>query len=1058
MDILDHYYRQVRDIILQRQDCISGLLPASTAVTVHGNYTDAWVRDNVYSILAAWGLGLAYRKQPGGNDRAYILEQSTVKLMRGLLTAMMRQAPKVERFKQTQHPLDALHAKYKTGSGEVVVGDHEWGHLQLDATSLFLLMLAQMTASGLRIVFTTDEVNFVQNLVHYISRAYRTPDYGIWERGNKMNHGIAEINGSSMGMAKAALEAMAGCNLFGEAGGQAGVVHVVRDDIARSRISLEALLPRESISKEVDAALLSVTGFPAFAVDDPALRTRTEQLVVDKLQGRYGCKRFLLDGHQTVLEDHGRLHYEPHELKEFRDIECEWPLFFTYLLLNRQLTGQTEEAAEYRRKLDALRVERDGELLLPELYFVPREAIDAERRTPGSQDRLPNENVPLVWAQSLYILGCLLQDGLVTPDDIDPLGRCKIARRGPHQVQVAVLADDESVQQELAARGIASQTVADIAPIQVRDANELAAAYTQVGRNDRLGLTGRPLRLLRTLSTSRLYVLAGVPQLFLPQFMSQRGFYITTDNRMLIERLRTELAYVARHWDSAAPPMLVISVKQNMLKAENRAELLGFLAEMQAGGTSQASVRFGTISDFVDTVCREKIDYLHDFQFSLQTASEAESPFARVLPNDGLAPENLPSHWFSEWEAADDARLIDLLRHNGNLAPQLEALGLLAQRHGLSFDTGLSGADGSAGTVQALLDKVYRRSSDRHAWQIVRRCAGLLGKYDINLEQAVTEIVVQQHALTVGKAYSNRATLKRPADSSEILQLIRDFNPDDSSQHIIVQELIIYIGMLIHRRPEWFADMHTVRVGHILQLLIARQKRRTGGSLDQAFTEVLALAPHQLLQLLEETLEHYGSAESNLGQIESLHYEGEQRELHSARFPASMNPDRGSAEDWQEWREQQGSVSREGDAFFSAVWLLLEHCKGLMLGEKINSKRRLDSEAIQAQMTPGEQTFRLHVSHVLNKIQAPVYRQLTVEALRALAVIVRDNPDLRIDDTLYTDILIGHAVRLTWLRSHPEYRDRYDEVVSLAWQSFYQLPPHEVANGVLDALVHLLHH
>ena len=44
-------------------------------------------------------------------------------------------------------------------------------------------MLAQMTASGLRIVFTIDEVNFVQNLVHYISRTYRTPDYGIWERG-----------------------------------------------------------------------------------------------------------------------------------------------------------------------------------------------------------------------------------------------------------------------------------------------------------------------------------------------------------------------------------------------------------------------------------------------------------------------------------------------------------------------------------------------------------------------------------------------------------------------------------------------------------------------------------------------------------------------------------------------------------------------------------------------------------------------------------------------------------------------------------------------------------
>jgi len=28
------------------------------------------------------------------------------------------------------------------------VGDHAWGHLQIDATSLYLLMLAEMTASG----------------------------------------------------------------------------------------------------------------------------------------------------------------------------------------------------------------------------------------------------------------------------------------------------------------------------------------------------------------------------------------------------------------------------------------------------------------------------------------------------------------------------------------------------------------------------------------------------------------------------------------------------------------------------------------------------------------------------------------------------------------------------------------------------------------------------------------------------------------------------------------------------------------------------------------------
>ena len=51
--------------------------------------------------------------------------------------------------------------------------------------------------------------------------------------------------------------------------------------------------------------------------------------------------------------------------------------------------------------------------------------------------------------------------------------------------------------------------------------------------------------------------------------------------------------------------------------------------------------------------------------------------------------------------------------------------------------------------------------------------------------------------------------------------------------------------MLIKTKPDLFADMHTVRVGHILQLIIARQKRLDSSSLDQAFSDILALPPHQ---------------------------------------------------------------------------------------------------------------------------------------------------------------------------------------------------------------------
>ena len=53
------------------------------------------------------GVALAYRRADQNQGRTYLLEQSVVKLMRGLLTAMMRQADKVEKFKLSQNPSDA---------------------------------------------------------------------------------------------------------------------------------------------------------------------------------------------------------------------------------------------------------------------------------------------------------------------------------------------------------------------------------------------------------------------------------------------------------------------------------------------------------------------------------------------------------------------------------------------------------------------------------------------------------------------------------------------------------------------------------------------------------------------------------------------------------------------------------------------------------------------------------------------------------------------------------------------------------------------------------------
>lgn len=128
-----------------------------------------------------------------------------------------------------------------------------------------------------------DEVAFIQNLVYYVERAYRTPDFGMWERGTKYNDGTPEIHASSIGyiisslcfmliamnlinyklenlsnylfyfiftgMAKSALEAINGCNLFGDKGASWSIIYVDIDAHNRNRSIFEALLPKESSSK-----------------------------------------------------------------------------------------------------------------------------------------------------------------------------------------------------------------------------------------------------------------------------------------------------------------------------------------------------------------------------------------------------------------------------------------------------------------------------------------------------------------------------------------------------------------------------------------------------------------------------------------------------------------------------------------------------------------------------------------------------------------------------------------------------------------------------------------
>ncbi len=1045
---LDRHYQVVDKIILSRQDAVTGLLPASTAVNAHGDYTDAWVRDNVYSILSVWGLALSYRKYDPDHHRSFLLSQSVVKLMRGLLSAMMQQADRVETFKNTLNPTDALHAKYGTSSGLAVVGDDEWGHLQLDATSLYLLMIAQMTTSGLRLVYTMDEVNFVQNLVHYISHTYCTPDFGIWERGNKINHGTTEINGSSVGMAKAALEAMDGFNLFGNIASKEAVIHVIPSDIARSRFTLQGLLPRESNSKETDAALLSIIGYPAYAIEDEVLVKRTRDKIIKKLAGNYGCKRFLLDGHQSSIEDASRLHYEPAELREFEHIESEWPLFFTYLLLDALMREDIEAIEHWRAKLEPLFVEQDAQQLLPELYIVPQEHIDAEKQNPGTQTRIPNENVPLVWAQSLFMLSDMILDGVLHVNDIDPMHRRnRIGHKRNTHPLVPILAENESVKEALLELGFKSETIDEVQPIRIMHAYQLSQLHTLLGQNKKLSLTGRPLLVARTMTTASLHQLAGEDILFLPYYFNPQGFYFSYDNTLLVEHFRSSLKFLVMQWDRPGQPIMPFLVREGMLADKAKDTVIGLLHDLQSGRCNDMVLKTGPLVQLLSTVSVERMDDINGFILKDDDlSSSAQALHICTQDNENSDPFRVEE--VQELESRDDDTLIAGLLGKNHRMLKAHILTTLWHRKGAEFE--IRTEQGNM-TLSLVAENLYESATVCHEWAIVRRLAELTGKYDDRLEDVLLDIVIRQKRLAVGRAYSEKATFSKPQESTALLETIVEFCGNNAAESTLTQEIILHLGHLIRTEFELFENILTLRTWYFIQLLVAQVSREEHLAMGEAYEYLLGLAPSAIFDRLRSILKSFTKEVTQLRDQENLHTSG-QTSLESIKT-APLLTALPEIEDWAQWREERGMLVSFSSHFYKDIWHLLRQCNALVIGDKYNAENRMGSE-LTLDSTEGEQSFALRIDAQLQRIDAPDYRQLNIELIESLARLFRENPDFHINDDLVLDVLIGYAVRGAWEKSHSS--ENYDEHRGEAWQAFYRLSRQEADEAFIKSFMRLL--
>lgn len=992
VQILEQLYREIDSVILSRQHPVTGLLPASTAVNNHGNYTDAWVRDNVYSVICVWGLAMAFRRQ-GETSKSDLLEQATIKLMRGLLQSMMRQANKVEAFKYSLDKIDALHAKYDTATGLPVVADDAWGHLQIDATSLYLLMLAQMTCSGLRIICTPDEVDFVQNLVYYVSTAYRTPDYGIWERGNKINNGRTEINASSVGMAKAALQALDSFNLFGENANKRAIIHVIPDAVSLARSTLASLLPRESLSKECDSALLSVIGFPAFAVGKETLATETRDTILTKLGGNYGCKRFLWDGHQTVLEESSRIYYEHSELANFEHIESEWPLFYTYLYINALFDGAHTTAKYYRQKLESLLVFRDGFGMLPELYYVPFENIAAEKKNPRSQKRVPNDNIPLVWAQSLYLTGLMLDEGLLRTDDLDPL---KMRRRATKfintQIALVVLAENDEVKQHLARHGVIAESLQDIKPMAVASARALTEVYAHIGENKSLGLTGRPRRRLQSLATSQTYEINNKVYLSLSSIQSEREDYRMYDAHLMRQVITEEIAHIYKHWLSSEVAVFTLLVDQHLAHIPNVDELFATVQELQL---------------------RSKYDYIGYASANLAyRASRVNHLSVPHLQVQALTTQSLQKAHEHEVKINSELLHAPAQKILNEFDVQSE---IITYRRLMQFTDGKSltdniAKDGQLVLLKDFLKEVYRRAEKKNYWLVSRLCFGQLNYSLVELIDSLTLIAARNLSIIVG--YQNFTEIKVDqsfANKSFFDNVQQIFT--DPLERTLILELLAAIGYLARIKPELFNGLRSIQLRNFI-MLYAMDK---GDADDVSMHEWLGLqSPCKLMHKLESILisrkRMFAQGVNHVAPYQIFHeHDILQRDMADAVDT-----------DWLEWRIARGLITHFDDAFLRDIWHSLMFAPKLIFGDANSADFVLDCVIVRSSMTPGEASFAHLIDHLTHQLHPAYYKSAVVEALYAYTQFCINNPQVRFNQPLVFNEVLENAAK----RFIAEHRDK----------------------------------
>ena len=325
--------------VVKTLERVPGVFTASLDDTF---YNKAWLRDIYFITLGFFETG----------DMV-----TTRNAAKALLSVFVKHQDKIN-WAIENKPHEAwqyIHARFHPETFEEYW--EEWGNSQNDAVGEVLNLLITLELMDESVIETTDEKAMVQKIVDYLVAIeyWQDDDNGIWEEN-------LEVHASSIGSCVAALKKA----------NQIDWLDVPDVAIERGEHALRALLPRESVTKFTDLALLTLI-YPSNVTTEEETIEILKNVEYHLVKER-GVIRYKLD------------RYYNNNIDGFSE-EAEWCFGLAWLAIIYAERGDKERAYYYLRRAKNA-VTPDG--VVPELYY--------------SNTDKPNPNTPLGWAESMYVV------------------------------------------------------------------------------------------------------------------------------------------------------------------------------------------------------------------------------------------------------------------------------------------------------------------------------------------------------------------------------------------------------------------------------------------------------------------------------------------------------------------------------------------------------------------------------------------------------------------------------------------------------------------------------